>query len=140
MEHLDVSSGNAGNNQIAGLRLQVEAGGAPVGRQQLSESVATHLREQIVWGRLQLGEFLRIDAIAHELDISTTPVREGLLLLQSESFVRDQRLINGRRLFPATCRSRPRPTYPAAPMARTTASARFRLTIDNALCIIGRTA
>lgn len=57
-------------------------------RQQLSESVATHLREQIISGRLQPGEFLRIDAIARELDISTTPVREGLLLLQSESFVR----------------------------------------------------
>jgi DNA-binding GntR family transcriptional regulator len=57
-------------------------------RQQLSESVAAHLREQIISGRLQPGEFLRIDAIARELDISTTPVREGLLLLQSESFVR----------------------------------------------------
>ena len=59
-----------------------------VGKQQLSESVATHLREQIISGRLQTGEFLRIDAIAKELDVSTTPVREGLLLLQSESFVR----------------------------------------------------
>lgn len=59
-----------------------------VGKQQLSESVATHLREQIISGHLQPGEFLRIDAIARELDVSTTPVREGLLLLQSESFVR----------------------------------------------------
>lgn len=58
------------------------------GRQQLSESVATHLREQIIWGRLKPGEFLRIDAIARELSVSTTPVREGLLLLHSESFVR----------------------------------------------------
>lgn len=62
--------------------------GAAVGKRQLSESVATHLREQIISGRLQSGEFLRIDAIARELDVSTTPVREGLLLLQSESFVR----------------------------------------------------
>ena len=61
---------------------------ASVGKQQLSESVATHLRQQIISGRLQPGEFLRIDAIARELDVSTTPVREGLLLLQSESFVR----------------------------------------------------
>jgi DNA-binding GntR family transcriptional regulator len=59
-----------------------------IGKQQLSESVATHLREQIISGRLKPGEFLRIDAIARELDVSTTPVREGLLLLQSESFVR----------------------------------------------------
>jgi DNA-binding GntR family transcriptional regulator len=55
---------------------------------QLSASVASHLREQIVSGKLKTGEFLRIDAIASELGISTTPVREGLLLLQSESFVR----------------------------------------------------
>jgi DNA-binding GntR family transcriptional regulator len=61
---------------------------AGVGKQQLSESVATHLREQIISGKLKKGEFLRIDAIARELAVSTTPVREGLLLLQSESFVR----------------------------------------------------
>jgi DNA-binding GntR family transcriptional regulator len=59
-----------------------------VGQVQLSESVATHLREKILAGTLKKGEFLRIDAIAKGLGISTTPVREGLLLLQSESFVR----------------------------------------------------
>jgi DNA-binding GntR family transcriptional regulator len=61
---------------------------AEFGQQQLSESVATHLREQILSGKLAKGEFLRIDAIAKALNVSTTPVREGLLLLQSESFVR----------------------------------------------------
>lgn len=61
---------------------------AETGKPQLSESVASYLREQIISGRLQKGEFLRIDAIAKELNVSTTPVREGLLLLQSESFVR----------------------------------------------------
>jgi DNA-binding GntR family transcriptional regulator len=59
-----------------------------LGQQQLSESVASHLREQIISGKLVMGEFLRIDAIAKALGVSTTPVREGLLLLQSESFVR----------------------------------------------------
>ena len=58
------------------------------GQLQLSESVATHLREQIISGKLGKGEFLRIDAIAKALNVSTTPVRDGLLLLQSESFVR----------------------------------------------------
>ncbi len=61
---------------------------AEFGQLQLSESVATHLREQIISGKLGKGEFLRIDAIAKDLNVSTTPVREGLLLLQSESFVR----------------------------------------------------
>jgi DNA-binding GntR family transcriptional regulator len=59
-----------------------------MGQLQLSESVASHLREQIISGKLSKGEFLRIDAIAKSLNVSTTPVREGLLLLQSESFVR----------------------------------------------------
>ncbi|WP_244111993.1 GntR family transcriptional regulator [Burkholderia diffusa] len=59
-----------------------------VGKLQLSESVASHLREQIISGTLKKGEFLRIDAVAKALGTSTTPVREGLLLLQSESFVR----------------------------------------------------
>jgi DNA-binding GntR family transcriptional regulator len=59
---------------------------------QLSGSVASHLREQIISGQLKPGDFLRIDAIAQELGISTTPVREGLLLLQSESFVAAARL------------------------------------------------
>ncbi|SAK96138.1 GntR family transcriptional regulator [Caballeronia hypogeia] len=58
------------------------------GKMQLSESVAAHLREQIISGKLRQGAFLRIDAIAKALGTSTTPVREGLLLLQSESFVR----------------------------------------------------
>ena len=55
---------------------------------QLSASVASHLREKIISGKLKTGDFLRIQLIAKELGISTTPVREGLLLLQSESFVR----------------------------------------------------
>src|SRR5690349_3250734 len=59
-----------------------------VDQRQLSESVATYLREQILSGALRNGEFLRIDALAKTLRVSTTPVREGLLLLQSESFVR----------------------------------------------------
>lgn len=55
---------------------------------QLSEMVATRLREQIMSGQLKQGQFLRIDAVAKSLDVSMTPVREGLLLLQSEHFVR----------------------------------------------------
>lgn len=77
-------------NQYQEPPLAVDSNFPPTGfgQLQLSESVATHLREQILSGKLGKGEFLRIDAIAKALNISTTPVREGLLLLQSESFVR----------------------------------------------------
>lgn len=62
--------------------------GAGVGQQQLSESVAARIRENILSGKLAKGEFLRIDAIAKAMNVSTTPVREGLLMLQNESYVR----------------------------------------------------
>ncbi|MFT3977777.1 MAG: GntR family transcriptional regulator [Sphingomonas bacterium] len=55
---------------------------------QLSERVAMHLREEIMLGKFRQGEFLRIEAIANALGYSMTPVREGLLLLQSEALVR----------------------------------------------------
>lgn len=66
--------------------LQLRSG--PESHAQLSEIVASQLREQIILGKLKQGEFLRIDAVAKALGVSTTPVREGLLLLQSEAFVR----------------------------------------------------
>lgn len=90
MEEMDLSVAADGLDRPTDRGLQIAPRGdeGGVGRQQLSASVATHLREQIISGQLQPGAFLRIDSIARELDISTTPVREGLLLLQSESFVR----------------------------------------------------
>lgn len=57
-------------------------------RQQLPQDVAKYVRELIISGRARKGEFLRIDALAKALNVSSTPVREGLLLLQSESFVK----------------------------------------------------
>lgn len=55
---------------------------------QLSEKVAMQLREQIVSGQIKNGQFLRIESIAKLLGVSPTPVREGLLLLQSEALVK----------------------------------------------------
>lgn len=57
-------------------------------RQQLPQDVATYVRELIVSGQVREGEFLRIESIAKRLNVSSTPVREGLLQLQSETFVR----------------------------------------------------
>jgi DNA-binding GntR family transcriptional regulator len=55
---------------------------------QLSQIVASKLRELIISGKLQTGTFLRIDATAKRLRVSMTPVREGLLMLQNDSLVR----------------------------------------------------
>lgn len=56
-------------------------------RRQLSDEVSAHVRESIMSGRLRPGEFIRAERIAEELDLSATPVREGLLSLKGEGFV-----------------------------------------------------
>lgn len=61
-------------------------GGRP-SRQALSEEVASYVRALIMSGELREGDFVRLDRIAAEMDISVTPVREGLLLLRGEGFV-----------------------------------------------------
>lgn len=57
-------------------------------RQQLPEEVAAYVRELIVSGAVKQGEFLRMERIAEAVGVSNTPVREGLLLLSSEGFVK----------------------------------------------------
>src|SRR6478672_10757037 len=58
------------------------------GRRQLPEEVAAYVRELIMSGRIRPGEFLRMEPIAEAVGVSNTPVREGLLMLNSEGFVR----------------------------------------------------
>ncbi|GAA1590313.1 GntR family transcriptional regulator [Actinomadura kijaniata] len=56
-------------------------------RPQLSDEVATRIRELIMEGRVRPGEFLRLERLAAEFGISVTPVREALQSLRSEGFV-----------------------------------------------------
>src|ERR1700761_8061015 len=64
-------------------------------RRQLSDEVASYVRELIVSGQLRSGDFIRQEHIAEELELSATPVREGLLSLKGEGFV----LLKPRRGF-----------------------------------------
>ncbi|OZC55510.1 GntR family transcriptional regulator [Rhodococcus sp. 06-621-2] len=57
-------------------------------RLRLSDEAAAHVRERILAGQLRPGEFIRSESVADELDISATPAREGLLVLQSEGFLK----------------------------------------------------
>lgn len=57
-------------------------------RPRLSDEAAEHVRELIVSGQLEPGQFIRPEIMAAELDISATPMREGLLTLQSEGLLR----------------------------------------------------
>jgi DNA-binding GntR family transcriptional regulator len=65
----------------------LSASGAGASRQQLSEEVASYVRELILSGQVKQGEFLRLEPIAEALGVSNTPVREGLLSLRGEGFV-----------------------------------------------------
>lgn len=56
-------------------------------RRQLSDEVASYVRDLIMSGRLRPGEFIRQERIAETLELSATPVREGLLSLRGEGFV-----------------------------------------------------
>jgi len=57
-------------------------------RTQLPQEVASYVREMILSGAVRPGEFLRLEPIAEALGVSNTPVREGLLALRGEGFVR----------------------------------------------------
>jgi DNA-binding GntR family transcriptional regulator len=55
--------------------------------QKIPEHVADYLREAIFAGALRPNQQLALVAIASELDVSTTPVREALLILEREGLV-----------------------------------------------------
>lgn len=54
----------------------------------MPEEVATHIRELILSGTVRPGDYLRMDRIAEAVNVSNTPVREGLLILRDQGFVR----------------------------------------------------
>lgn len=56
-------------------------------RRPLSEEVAAHVRSLIMSGTLAAGQFVRLERIAEELEVSATPVREGLQALRGEGFL-----------------------------------------------------
>ncbi|MBO0678571.1 GntR family transcriptional regulator [Mycolicibacterium sp. S2-37] len=57
-------------------------------REQLSDTVAAHLRAEIMTGVLRPGTFVRLDETAAQLGVSITPVREALRTLRGEGLVR----------------------------------------------------
>jgi DNA-binding GntR family transcriptional regulator len=54
---------------------------------QLSERVARHVREAIMVGELRASAYVRVEHLAARLGVSATPVREALMILQSEGTV-----------------------------------------------------
>jgi DNA-binding GntR family transcriptional regulator len=57
-------------------------------RPNLGAEAASYVRDLIVSGQLQGGDFIRPETVAQELGFSATPVREGLLALRTQGFVR----------------------------------------------------
>ena len=54
---------------------------------QLGAEVAAYVRDLILSGQVRANQLLPMDKIARDLDISATPVREGLFELHGEGFV-----------------------------------------------------
>jgi DNA-binding GntR family transcriptional regulator len=71
-------------------------------RPQLSDEVASLLRDRIMSGQLRPGERIRLEDVAEESGLSITPVREALLILRGEDMVELQ----------------PRRGYVVAPLSR----------------------
>ncbi|QUQ66422.1 GntR family transcriptional regulator [Kutzneria sp. CA-103260] len=86
-------------------------------RPQLSDEVAAHLREAIMSGVLRPGQFVRLDAVAAELGVSVTPVREALLALRGEDMVELE----------------PRRGFVVSPLSRRDVEDMFRLQADLAV-------
>lgn len=64
-------------------------------RTQLNDEAASYVRELIMSGQIQSGQFIRPDTLAETLGMSATPVREGLLSLRGDGFL----LLEPRRGF-----------------------------------------
>lgn len=60
---------------------------ATVERRQLSDDVASYLREAIMAGEFGAGESIRAEVIGDLLSVSATPVREALQALKVEGFL-----------------------------------------------------
>ena len=56
-------------------------------RMQLSEEVASYLRQAIMAGEYLPGQAVRAEAVAGTLDVSQTPVREAMHSLRAEGFL-----------------------------------------------------
>jgi DNA-binding GntR family transcriptional regulator len=80
-------SGTATHGGGSAMSEPSRGGHAVPARRQLSDEVAGHVRELIMSGRLRPGEFIRQERIAEDLELSATPVREGLLSLKGDGFV-----------------------------------------------------
>jgi DNA-binding GntR family transcriptional regulator len=52
--------------------------------------IAAHVRELIVTGDVGAGHFLRLEPVANDLGVSVTPVREAMMHLAAQGFVKLQ--------------------------------------------------
>lgn len=70
------------------LRSRLSSGDSGTKHAQLSEKVASRIREAIMSGELGSPDFIRTEQLASDLGVSPTPVREALMVLASEGTVR----------------------------------------------------
>src|SRR5215212_7933557 len=89
-------------NDVAGRHLERgedDRGAALNRRPTLAEDVFDVIMAQIMNGEIPPGERVSIDALARQLDVSPTPVREALARLESDGLV-VKRALQGYRTTP----------------------------------------
>jgi DNA-binding GntR family transcriptional regulator len=66
----------------------IDPGSARLRRESSAEQVAAHIRHAVITGELRPGERLRQDDIAADLGVSRIPVREAIITLDREGWLR----------------------------------------------------
>ncbi|HYM96796.1 MAG TPA: GntR family transcriptional regulator [Candidatus Sulfotelmatobacter sp.] len=61
-----------------------------ISHSKMGAEVAAYVRDLIMSGHLTPGEHLRLNDLAVKLSVSTTPVREALLVLEKEGFIESE--------------------------------------------------
>lgn len=56
-------------------------------RMTIKEQVYLYIKDLILSQRYQLGEKINIDTLAHELNVSNSPIREALMMLEKQGLV-----------------------------------------------------
>lgn len=78
------------SNAITSEELPLELSGGLARPMKLGAEVASQLRDLIFSGRLRPGSRLRLQDLAKSLGVSTTPIREALLVLEKEGLLESE--------------------------------------------------
>lgn len=75
---------------LGGTTVLPALGGGFIRQAKIGTEIAGHLRDLVISGYVRPGQRLRLQEVADSLGVSTTPVREALLILEKEGLVESE--------------------------------------------------